>query len=78
MPRSDKQYLIIGCTVCGRLLLATSDKRTRTCPYCGKRVKTQEAQVMARSESPEVARRTLQDAKTRLQGKVPAKSGDGR
>jgi uncharacterized Zn finger protein (UPF0148 family) len=30
--------LIIECPRCGGLLLAIDGQKTRTCPYCGKRV----------------------------------------
>jgi DNA-directed RNA polymerase subunit RPC12/RpoP len=77
MSGLKKQYLVMACTHCSRLLLATSDKKTRTCPYCGTRVKAEEAQVVARSESPKVARQFLQDAKARPEGRVSPR-GDGR
>ena len=70
MPRIRKQYLVIACTSCGRLLLTTSDRKTRTCVYCGKRVKAEEARVEARSENPKVARQFLQEAKTKAQSPV--------
>jgi DNA-directed RNA polymerase subunit RPC12/RpoP len=59
-----KQYLVVACTRCGRLLLAVSDKKTRTCPYCGHRVKLGEARVVTRSENPKKARLVLQETKT--------------
>ena len=74
MIRVRKQYLVIACTNCSRLLLTTSDKKSRTCAYCGKRVKAEEARVEARSDNPKVARQFLQAAKTRSQSSVSANS----
>jgi len=78
MSGLKKQYLVMACTQCRRLLLASSDRKTRTCPYCGKRVKAEEAEVVARSESPRVARQFLQDAKVRSQGRFSARRDAGR
>jgi len=78
MPRVKKQYLVIACTNCGRLLLAVSNQKSRTCPYCGKRVKSDEAQVAARSEDPKVARQFLQEAKNKSQTSISANGIDSR
>lgn len=67
MPNPKKHYLVVACTSCGRFLLAASDKRTRSCPYCGKRVRIEDARVIARSESAREARLVLQEAKTQEQ-----------
>jgi len=64
LPKPGKEYLVLACTNCGRLLLAVSDRKTRTCPYCGKRVRAEDAKVVTRSENPKEARRVLQEAKT--------------
>lgn len=64
MEKPKKQYLVVSCTNCGRYLLAVSDKKTRTCPYCGKRVSMGTANVVAMSEDPEEARAALQEMKT--------------
>jgi DNA-directed RNA polymerase subunit RPC12/RpoP len=66
MPRLKKQYLVVPCANCKRLLLASSDKKTRTCPYCGERMKIGDAQIIFQSQNPSEAREALQDAKTRL------------
>ncbi len=67
MPNLKKHYLVVACTSCGRFLLAASDKRTRTCAYCGKRVKIEDARVIARSEDAREARLVLRDAKAQEQ-----------
>ena len=67
MPNPKKHYLVVACTRCGRLLLAASDKKTRSCPYCGRRVKIENARVIARSENAREARLVLQEAKAQEQ-----------
>jgi len=74
MARLKKHYLVIACTNCKRLLLGTSDKKSRTCPYCGVRVKMENAQVIFESENSKEARVALRDAKTRLKSSVSADS----
>lgn len=63
VPNPKKHYLVVVCTHCGRFLLATSNKRTRSCPYCGKRVAIEDARVIARSENAQEARLILQETK---------------
>ena len=67
MSKPKKNYLVVACTNCGRLLLAVSDKKTRSCPYCGRRVKLKDARFIARSENPKEARQVLQETKTQEQ-----------
>jgi predicted nucleic acid-binding Zn-ribbon protein len=64
VSKPKKDYLVVACTNCGRLLLAVSDKKTRSCPYCGRRVKLKDASVIAHSENPKKARQVLQETKT--------------
>jgi len=78
MPRFKKQYLVISCTKCKRILLATSDKKTRTCPYCGERVKMEDTQTLFQAENPEEARAALREARARSKSGVPAGSGGSR
>jgi len=63
MPKTKKSYLVVECPNCKRLLLATSDKRTRTCVYCERRLIVEDARVMSRSEKAEEARLALQELK---------------
>jgi DNA-directed RNA polymerase subunit RPC12/RpoP len=67
VPNPKKHYLMVACTRCGRLLLAASDKKTRSCPYCGRRVKIENARLIARSENAREARLVLQEAKSQEQ-----------
>jgi DNA-directed RNA polymerase subunit RPC12/RpoP len=65
MDSAKKQYLVVECAHCNRFLLALSSNETRTCPYCGKRLRVGHAKVLARSETAEEARLVLQDLKAR-------------
>lgn len=65
MPNPKKDYLVVECSNCKRFLLAASDKKTRTCPYCGKRVKLEDARIAAKSKSSKEARLALQELKLR-------------
>jgi len=78
MPRLKKHYLVIACTRCKRLLLATADKKTRTCPYCGKRVKMGDAPTLFQSENPDEARAALREAKVQFKSKVSADNENSR
>jgi DNA-directed RNA polymerase subunit RPC12/RpoP len=67
--REKKHYLVLECTVCNRYLLAISVNKTRTCPYCGKRVAVGRARVVSRSQNAEEARFALQKLKMHDQKK---------
>ncbi|MGA3405515.1 MAG: DUF1922 domain-containing protein [Candidatus Bathyarchaeia archaeon] len=67
--REKKHYLVLECTTCNRYLLAVSSNKTRTCPYCGKRVALGKARVVSRSQSAEEARFALQKLKMQDQNK---------
>jgi len=43
--------LIVVCYNCGGLLLAKTEQKTRTCPYCGSTVILQKARKVASAES---------------------------
>jgi len=58
-----KHYLILECNMCKRYLLAISSNKTRTCPYCGKRVSLENAKVISRLKTAEEARLALQELK---------------
>jgi DNA-directed RNA polymerase subunit M/transcription elongation factor TFIIS len=59
---------VVECSNCKRFLLATSDKRTRTCAYCGKRMAIEDARIVARSEKAGEARLVLQELKIQERG----------
>jgi DNA-directed RNA polymerase subunit RPC12/RpoP len=69
--QEKKHYLVLTCSACNRYLLAISRNRTRSCPYCGKRIHLGKAKIYSRSESAEEARLVLQKLKLHEQGGSP-------
>jgi len=65
MANEKKQYLVIKCAHCNRFLLAISSNETRTCSYCGKRLRLDHVKVLACSEIAKEARLVLQDLKAK-------------
>jgi len=59
-------YCILRCYECGRLLLAHSDEKSRTCPYCESRLSLAKARILARFDSPQEARLWLVANKKKL------------
>jgi DNA-directed RNA polymerase subunit RPC12/RpoP len=45
------QTLIIVCYRCGGLFLCADGQKTRTCPYCGKRVDVRKAKKVASTKN---------------------------
>jgi DNA-directed RNA polymerase subunit RPC12/RpoP len=43
--------LVVVCYNCGGLLLAKTEQKTRTCPYCGSTVILQKARKVASAKS---------------------------
>ncbi len=58
------QILIITCPKCTRLLLAKTDQKTRTCPYCGTQIATDRAKKIATAKDAREANTLLQKLKT--------------
>jgi len=42
---------ILKCSVCRGLLLATSEQKTKTCPYCGECLHVNRCKKLAQSEN---------------------------
>jgi DNA-directed RNA polymerase subunit RPC12/RpoP len=57
--------LIIECTSCGNLFLAADSQKTRTCPYCGKRVTVEKAKKVASAENAFKASQLLRNIKNK-------------
>ncbi|MCW4045665.1 MAG: DUF1922 domain-containing protein [Candidatus Bathyarchaeota archaeon] len=55
--------LIIVCRNCGGLLMAATQQKTRTCPYCGSRVNVQTAKRIASAENAFKASEILREIK---------------
>jgi len=59
------QTLIITCTQCGGLFLAAEGQKTRTCPYCGKRVDVGKAKILASAKNAFEASEILRTMKSK-------------
>jgi len=63
-----KSTLVVVCYKCGGLLLAKTEQKTRTCPYCGSTVILQKAKKVASaksaSEASVILRKLKSDAAT--------------
>lgn len=60
-------YLVVKCPQCGRLTLSKASYRTRTCPYCGKKIVLMRAMIVARTSSSIEATEVIRDFKRRGQ-----------
>jgi DNA-directed RNA polymerase subunit RPC12/RpoP len=58
-----KPTQIITCTNCGNLLIATDGQKTRTCPYCGKKITVNKAKHVASARNAFEASKLLQKLK---------------
>ena len=56
--------LIIECTQCSGLLLATIDQKTRVCPFCGAKVNLLRAKRLASAENSMMASEMLRKIKS--------------
>lgn len=59
------QTLIIVCNRCGGFFLAADGQKTRTCPYCGKRVDVSKAKKVASAKNAFEASQMLRTMKQR-------------
>jgi len=57
--------LIVVCSRCGGLLMATNEQKTRTCPYCGSRIDLKRAKKIASAKNAFEASEILRDLKSR-------------
>jgi len=44
-------YLIANCPSCGKIILAKTSNRTRTCPHCGYKASLFSLRILARAET---------------------------
>jgi DNA-directed RNA polymerase subunit RPC12/RpoP len=56
--------LVVTCYKCGGLLLAKTEQKTRTCPYCGSTVVLQKARKVASAKSSSEASAILRKLKS--------------
>jgi len=62
-------YVVVSCPRCGGLLLAKTNRRTRTCPHCGYRADLRGLRVLGRASSPKEAVALIQALKENAVGK---------
>ncbi|MGB9714175.1 MAG: DUF1922 domain-containing protein [Candidatus Bathyarchaeales archaeon] len=60
---NTKPIIIIACSKCGGFLLAKTEHKTRTCPYCGSKVIVERAKKVASAENAQKAHVILQELK---------------
>lgn len=56
-------FLIVVCGRCGKLLLAKTGQKARTCPYCGFKVAVEKAKKVASAENAHQASTILRKLK---------------
>ena len=56
-------YLIINCPSCGKIIMANTANKTRSCPHCGVKAQVRGAKVLARSRTTQDAVETIQHLK---------------
>jgi LSD1 subclass zinc finger protein len=58
-------YLIVVCSGCGRLLVTNRGAKSRSCPYCGVRVKLAKAKLVGSAKTAREASELAQRLKQR-------------
>jgi DNA-directed RNA polymerase subunit RPC12/RpoP len=58
-------YLIINCYSCGKIIMASTASRTKSCTHCGAKVDLHGARVLARSNTTTEAVAIIQELKQR-------------
>ncbi len=58
-------YLIINCHGCGKIIMASTANKTKSCTHCGAKVDLHGARVLARSSTTTEAVAIIQELKQR-------------
>ena len=56
-------YIILNCPSCGRIMMANTANKTRSCPHCNAKVPVHGAKVLARSRTSQEAVEIIQQLK---------------
>ena len=56
-------YLIINCPSCGKIIMASTANRTKTCPHCGSKIQIFNAKILAKAKSTQDALEIIQHLK---------------
>lgn len=57
-------YLIINCPSCGKIIMASTANKTRSCTHCGVVIQVQGAKVLAKSRTTQEAVEIIQHLKS--------------
>ncbi|MBS7647923.1 MAG: DUF1922 domain-containing protein [Candidatus Bathyarchaeia archaeon] len=63
-------YVVVVCSKCGGYLLAKTDQKTRTCPYCSSKILMEKVQKVAAAKTAaeaSVLLRRIKEKKARVQ-----------
>jgi len=60
-------YAVVACGKCGGYLLAKTDQKTRTCPYCGSKILLEKAKKVAFAKTAKEASLLLRRIKEKKQ-----------
>ena len=58
-------YLIINCPSCGKIIMASTANKTRSCPHCGVKIPVHSSKILARSRTTQEAVEIIQHLKAR-------------
>ncbi len=61
----DKRYDIVECDRCHRPSLSNSSQQSRKCPYCGRRIRIENARILGSAATASAARELLQKIKSK-------------
>ena len=58
-------YLVINCPSCGKIIMASTANKTRSCTHCGVKIQVHTAKVLARSKTTQEAVKIIQYLKSK-------------
>ena len=58
-------YIIINCPTCGKIIMANTANRTKTCPHCGAKIPIYGSKILASTEDMQEATAIIQHLKQR-------------
>ncbi|MDW8023023.1 MAG: DUF1922 domain-containing protein [Nitrososphaerota archaeon] len=64
-----QNYTVVVCSKCGGYLLAKTDQKTRTCPYCGSKILLEKTRKVAFARTANEASVLLRKIKEKAQNR---------
>ena len=58
-------YLIITCPTCGKIIMASTASRTKSCTHCGAKIQIHNAKILGKSKTTQGALEIIQRLKQR-------------